>query len=153
MLCALSQCCEGHNALPMQDQAQAPPRKEPREPGKARRLNSEDSEDLDAKAKADRTKAKNKRAQKKFRQRQKEKHEELERSAAELSAKLRVTLGELDALQNQRRVLEIALSRNVEGPEASATASQVALPPYPSRSNLLLHGHAKSGSSPLAMHF
>lgn len=81
--------------------------------------------DLDAQAKAERTKAKNKRAQKKFRQKQKEKHEELERSAAELSAKLKVTLAELDALQNQKRVLEIALSRNIEPSDATASTSQV----------------------------
>ena len=100
------------------------------------RLDSNDSnelrsEELDAKAKAERTKAKNKRAQKKFRQKQKEKHEELERSATELSAKLKVTLGELDALQNQKRVLEIALSRNLDPLDASTSAVQACLPLSP----------------------
>ena len=84
--------------------------------------------DLEAQTRAERTKAKNKRAQKKFRQKQKEKHEELERSAAELSAKLKVTLAELDALQNQKRVLEIALSRNLDPVDSAASTSQVCCP-------------------------
>ena len=83
--------------------------------------------DLDARARAERTKAKNKRAQKKFRQKQKEKHEELERSAAELSERLKNTTAELDALQNQKRVLEIALSRNIDPQESAASTSQVCL--------------------------
>lgn len=84
------------------------------------------SGELDAQARAERTKAKNKRAQKKFRQKQKERHEELERSATDLSAKLKTTLAELDALQNQKRVLEIALSRNIDPLDPSAAAAQVA---------------------------
>ena len=56
------------------------------------------------------------------RQKQKDKHEELERSAAELAARLKRTLGELDALQNQKKVLEIALSRN-NASSAAPTAS------------------------------
>lgn len=81
--------------------------------------------DLDAQARAERTKAKNKRAQKKFRQKQKERHEELERSAAELSERLKATTAELDALQNQKRVLEIALSRNIDPQDTAASTSQV----------------------------
>lgn len=80
--------------------------------------------DLDAQARAERTKAKNKRAQKKFRQKQKERHEELERSAAELSERLKATTAELDALQNQKRVLEIALSRNIDPQDTAASTSQ-----------------------------
>jgi predicted transcriptional regulator len=77
-------------------------------------------EPMDAESKAERTKAKNKRAQKKFRQKQKERHAELEKSAAELSERLKRTLGEVDQLQNQKKVLEIALSRNVEASANSA---------------------------------
>lgn len=85
------------------------------------------SGELDAQAKAERTKAKNKRAQKKFRMKQKEKHEELERSAAELSTKLNDTLAELDALQSQKRVLEIALSRTSEPQASSSTDAEARL--------------------------
>lgn len=78
-----------------------------------------EGEPMDAESKAERTKAKNKKAQKKFRQKQKERHAELERSAAELSERLKRTLSEVDGLQNQKKVLEIALSRNTE---AASTA-------------------------------
>ena len=60
------------------------------------------------------------------RQKQKDKHEELERSAADLAARLKRTLGELDALQNQKKVLEIALTRNSNpAPSSSASITQV----------------------------
>jgi len=84
-------------------------------------------EAMDAESKAERTKAKNKKAQKKFRQKQKERHAELERSAAELSERLKRTLGEVDALQNQKKVLEIALSRNVEAAVSATPSTQVAI--------------------------
>ena len=71
-------------------------------------------EPMDAETRAERTKAKNKKAQKKFRQKQKERHAELERSAAELAERLKNTLAEVDGLQNQKKVLEIALSRNTQ---------------------------------------
>lgn len=74
---------------------------------------------MDAETRAERTKAKNKKAQKKFRQKQKERHAELERSAAELSERLKRTQAEVDGLQDQKKVLEIALSRNTEAATAA----------------------------------
>ena len=83
-------------------------------------------EPMDAETRAERTKAKNKKAQKKFRQKQKERHAELERSAAELAERLKNTLAEVDGLQNQKKVLEIALSRNTQA-STTAPPTQVTL--------------------------
>lgn len=72
----------------------------------------------------ERTRAKNKRAQKKFREKQKAQKLELEQAKKELSTRLKDLQGEIDALQNQKRILEIALSRKIDPLDAMVSETK-----------------------------